>query len=268
MRFADILMAAASGGPGDDVAAWASAVAANGGAVSAGRVTLLNTYVNTLKAAGIWQLIDDELPLVAEDAAQALTSLKRRRLATVTAGPTFTADAGYAFNGTTQFINFGFVPSTHAAAMTGTNMRAAVYARANVGSSGYALGTSDSGTRNLGIVPRNAGGAFQFTANAGLTTYATGITDSRGLSVASRTAAGVFEAYKNGVSIGTASPSSASVLPTRAIYIGARNNAGTADLFRASTIGWVTVGASMSAAQELAYYNALQTFMTAVGAQV
>lgn len=250
------------------VNSWASAVVANGGSVSDARFALIVTFVSTLMDADIWSLTDDFFPLVAENEAQALTSLKQRRLATVTAAATFTADAGYAFNGTTQFINTGFIPSSHAGSMTGSNMRASVYERTNVGSSGYAIGTSDSGTRNLGIIPRNAGGALQFTANAGLTTYATGITDSRGLSVASRTAAGVFEAYKNGASVGTASPSNASVLPTRAIYIGARNNAGNADLFRASTIGWATVGASLSAAQELAYYNALQTFMTAVGAQV
>lgn len=33
--------------------------------------------------------------------------------------------------------------------------------------------------------------------------------------------------------------------------------------FRATTIGWATVGASMSAARELTHYNALYMFMTA-----
>jgi hypothetical protein len=271
MRFTDVLMSAAtqvSWGAADDVGAWATVVVANGGSVSAGRITQLNTYVNTLKAAGVWQLIDDEFPLVAENEAQALTSLKQRRLAVAVNSPTFTIDRGYAFNGTTQYIGPGFIPSTHALAMTAANMRAGVYERANINTATYSIGTFDSSTRNIAIIPRSNGDAFRFLLNSALTSYQTSVTDSRAFWVGSRTAAGVFEGYKNGASTGTQAPSNAAVLPTRALYIGARNNIGTASDFRATTIGWATVGASMSAAQELAYYNALQTFMTAVGAQV
>jgi hypothetical protein len=209
-------------------------------------------------------------PLVAENEAQALTSLKQRRLATVVAAPTFTIDRGYAFNGTTQYINTGFIPSTHAVAMAGNNMRLAVYERTNVGATTYAAGTQDSTDQNCRLLPRSAGNGAIGGLNCVASTFVGSLTDSRGLTAISRTPASVFTIYRPaGSSAGTLVPaSSATVLPTRAIYIGCYNLAGTASSFRASTLGFVSIGASLSGAQELSAYTALQSFMTSVGANV
>lgn len=275
MRFSHIVAIAASQGGGAvaldaDVVTWAAAVVTNGGTVSAGRTAQVSSYVTALKASGSWALTDDYWMLVAENEAQALTSLKQRRLATAVAAPTFTTDRGYAFNGSTQYINTGFIPSTHAVAMTGSNMRLAAYERTNVGATTYAAGTLDSGTQNCRLIPRTAGNAVSGGLNSASATYVASITDSRGLTAVSRTDAPVFEVFRPaGLSAGTVVPgSSGTVLPSRALYIGAYNNAGTATAFRAATEGFVSIGASLSAAQELAAYNALQSFMTAVGANV
>lgn len=235
--------------------------------MSAGRLTLIAALIDAYIAAGIWTLIDDEQPLCAENAPQALTSLKQRRLATVTAAPTFTADAGYAFNGTTQFINTGFVPSTMAVGMNANNVRVATYERTNVAAnSSVALGcTAAAVTLN----PRNGSGIIQSACFSSSINVASSITDSRGLTAVSRAAAATtINGWKNGVALagGTSAPGGA--LGVNAIYIGARNSAGTADQFRAATEGWTSWGAPLSTGQEASYYTALQTFMTAIGANV
>lgn len=248
------------------VSAWASAVVANGGSVSAGRVTALNTLVSSLLTAGTWELYDDIYLLAAESETQALTSLKQRRLATATAAPTFTTDRGYAFNGTSQYIDTGFIASTHAVAMTGSDMRIASYERTNLASVGYTAGAFTASTSNLRIRARNGANAAQGNLNSSALSF----TNSNSLATVaiSRTAGGTFEGWYRGASLGTASPTSETSLPTHAIYIGAFNNAGTAASFRAASVAVVTVGASFSSAQEAADYTAWQDFLTVIGAQV
>ncbi len=263
-------LAAAPVGINAAVISWAAAVVTNGGTVSTARAQLISAMIAGWTTAGVWDLIDDTGSLVAENAPQALTSLKQRRLGTVTAAPTFTTDRGYAFNGTTQFINTGFIPSTHAVAMTGSNMHLAAYERTNVTATTYAIGMLDGTNQNCRLIPRTAGNGVSGSLNSAAATYVGSLTDSRGLTVISRTAAPVFEVFRPaGLSAGTVVPASnATVLPTRAIYIGAYNNAGTAAAFRAATEGFWSVGASMTAAQQLAFYSGLQSFMTSVGANV
>jgi hypothetical protein len=257
-------------GVASDADRWAAAVVANGGSVAAARVALLRAFEAAEKASGAWYLTDDYIFQVAENTAQALTSFKQRRLASAVAAPTFTADAGYAFNGTTQYLDTGFIASSHAVAMTGTNQRIAVYERTNVSAGTIAAGALTGSNSNMTITPRNstlASGRLNSTAAGAFTL---GVADSRGLLAVSRAGGGTTEAgFKNGVRLTDATGLTVgTALTNRALYIGCFNNNGTAATFRASTLGLVIVGAPLSDAQETAQYNAVQAFMTAVGANV
>src|SRR5437867_4055038 len=84
---------------------WRGAVVANGGSVSSARYELVATLIEASMACGHWWRTDDIALLVAENTTSALTTLKRRALMTVAAAPTFTTDRGYAFNGTSQYID-------------------------------------------------------------------------------------------------------------------------------------------------------------------
>lgn len=79
-----------------------------------------------------------------------------------------------------------------------------------------------------------------------------------------------MEMYKNGVAlVNSVFPFlSTGSLPDHAICVGALNNGGTIASFRAASVGFVSVGASLSSAQELAQYNAVQAWATAIGANV
>lgn len=260
---------AAMGGLDASVALWRDAVVANGGTVSAARLSIINTFVIAEVASGAWDLTDDYWSFWAENAVQALTSLKQRRLATAVNSPTFTADRGYAFNGTTNYINTGFIPSTHAVAMTGTSLRIAAYERVNLASSGVAAASFNFSATNLSVTPRASDRIFARINSDVLQTAAT-VTDSRGLTAVQRSAS-VYASYKNGSLVAFVGPpaSEASTLPSAILFIGASSsNAGTPMSFRAGSEGFVCAGAPFSAAQELAQYNNVQAFATAVGAQV
>ena len=278
MRFGDILMTAATAsiaGSGVDVdlSAWIAAVVANGGTVSGGRATIVGTFITAEKASGAWALTDDYWGLWGENQIQGLTSLKQRRLAVATNSPTFTTDRGYAFNGTTQYVNTGFIPATHAVAMTGTNVRLGVYERTNLAAGTFAAGATNTSSRRMTVTPRAAAGTTgSAEINAQPCTFTLAVADSRGLYVASRNGATVADcvAYQRGVAlVRTTNPTVLGVsLPIVALYVGGSDNAGALFSPRASSIGFACTGAALSAAQETAQYNAVQAWATSVGAQV
>lgn len=274
MRFADILMAAATqgGGRDPDLAAWMAAVVANGGTVSAARAAIVGQFIAAEKAAGTWSLTDDYWPLWAENEVQALTSLKQRRLVTVTAAPTFTQDRGYAFNGSTQYIDTGFIPSSHALAMSANSIHAEVYEIVNASGGSSAMGSGTSSSRNIRVIPRNDSGNAIGSANSASGTFTLPSADSRGLTQFGRNGPLATDTYgaKNGVDMTrTVDPSAVgATLPGHSNLIGAFNNAGSVIGFRAGSIAFASVGAALSGALRLARYNNVQAFATAVGAQV
>jgi hypothetical protein len=256
-----------------DALAWEAAVAANGGSVSLNQRILIDQLIYSLKSAGCWSLMDDAWLLVAENAQQALTSLKQKRLATAVNSPTFGTNAGYTFDGATNYIDTGFICSSHGVAMTTNDIRLGVYERVNINQSTYAAGVLVATNRRLDMRNRSGGGSMLACANSLSSTFTLPIADSRGLSVVSRKGATVTDvvSYKNGdLLVRAADPTGiGSSLPNLSLYFGATNNlGGGAATFRATTLGWVSVGAALSAGQELAEYNALQAYMTAKGANV
>lgn len=255
--------------PDADALLWRDAVVTNGGTVSGPRLAIVSAFIRAEKASGAWALTDDYWGLWGESEPQALTSLKQRRLATAVNSPTFTIDRGYAFNGTTQYINTGFAPNTHKVAMTGSNARLAIYERTNVLADNYAAGSYNGVPQGLLITPRFGSNTARTMIDSSVDIILGTVTDSRGLTAGYRSDTTNLGIYKNGASLGTmTSASNGTALPTSALAIGCFLNGVTPGSFRAASEGFVCVGASLSAAQELAQYNAVQAWATAVGAQV
>ena len=77
------------------------------------RAAAYDAVIRALLAAGVWSKLDALYLLAAADAATALTNLKQSSYGlTAVNSPAFTADRGYTGNGTTQYLNPGFTPST------------------------------------------------------------------------------------------------------------------------------------------------------------
>lgn len=250
---------------------WSNAVVRNGGSVSANRLAIVRTFIAAEIASGAWPLTDDYWALWAENSIQALTSIKQKRLATAVNTPTFTADRHYAFDGTTNYLNTGFIPSSHAFAYTGTNQRIAAYERVNVASSGVAAGARVGTASSISISPRNASSLTGSTNHtSGAVNFLLSPADSSGLKAISRAGGTTALGYDRGVrkTDVTGLTIGGSTAPTVTLSIGALNSNGTQVSFRAASVGFVAIGAPLSDAQELAQYNAVQAWATSVGANV
>lgn len=257
-----------------DVLLWKAAVEANGGSVTLTRLQIVNTFVVGEKDGGSWALTDDYWCFWAENAIQALTSLKQRRLATTVNAPTFTADRDYSFDGLSNYINTGFIPSTNGVNYTANNQRIAVYPRTNVSSIGTAAGVADGSgvAAKILINPRNGsnmtGGVN--TPNAFPATFAISPADSRGLKVVSRAGGTTALGFDRGVRLTDATGLSVtSGAVTRALYMGCFNSVGTPSGYRSSSLGFANIGGPLTNdAMELGQYTRIQAWATAVGANV
>jgi hypothetical protein len=254
-----------------DVLLWRAAVVVAGGTVSNTRLSIINDFVYAEKTVGNWALTDDYWGLWGENSTQALVSLKQRRLATLVNSPTFTADRQYAFDGSTNYINTGFVPSTHGVNYTGSSQRIAAYERVNVSASAYAAGARVGTATSIGIIPRASGSMTGIVNNtAGSAAFVLGVADSRGLKAVSRAGGTTALGYDRGVRL-TDAPGltiGGSAAPAQPIYIGCLDSSAIPISFRAASVGFIAIGAPLSDAQELAQYNAVQAWATAIGANV
>jgi hypothetical protein len=254
-----------------DAARWIATVGqAN---VSASRGRLVSDTIRELKAGGVWADLDFLPVLTAENEASALVDWKARKSmsvqTTVVTLPTFTVDRGYAFDGLTNYISTGFVPSTDCVAATGTSFMLGAYERTNVGTaSARAMGALTSATRTALLVPRSSTVA-QASLNAAAVSIATGLSDSRGLTIGVTDAAN-GTGYKNGaVGVTTALTTPGSALVNIALFMGAYNNAGTPAAFRASTLAMGMFGRNAwTATQHAQFYAIMQRYMTKLGANV
>jgi hypothetical protein len=254
-----------------DVLLWRAAVVANGGTVSNARLSIVNDFVYAEKVAGNWWLTDDYWGLWGENATQALVSLKQRRLATLVNSPTFTPDRDYTFDGATNYINTGFIPSTHGIAYTGNVQRLAVYERTNVTGSGVAAGCRVGSSIAMSLNPRSGSsltGAVNNTAGSAAAALTTA--DSRGLKALSRNGGTTAQGYDRGVPLtpATGLTIGSSSAPSVPLFIGAFDSSNTPISFRPAAAGFVAIGAPLSDAQEAAQQTNVQQMATAIGAAV
>lgn len=250
-----------------DVLSWEAAVIAAGGAVSLARRILVDQTVYALKTAGDWDSIDDLMIYAAENQAQALVSLKLRLVGLPVNSPAFTADRCVLTDGVTQYVDTGFIPSTMATRMTGTDQMIGMYEVVELTGNNYGAGIFSSANASLRIRPRLST-ALAAAANYAATTFTLAVSDSRGLSCAYRTPAPEFGAAKNGASIGTTAPAgnTTSLLSTSA-FVGGVNNAGVLANPRATSCGYLVFGKA-AVALSGSFYSTMQAHMGAIGGAV
>ncbi len=265
-NFARKGFAGMAGGAGTSVlASWVAAVVANGGSVSAARQATVGTLLAGLQTDGVWTKLDRLWIFAAENSQSALTDMSSAHtLAAVVAAPTFTIDRGYAGNGSTSYVNTTFNPATQ-----GTNYKlntASVHCWDNSNRAGANLVQigSDNGTDYITIATFGLGSTTLLNINE-LAAGNTGASaNSIGFFSLNRSAAAAIQSYQNGASIGSGT-TSASVIPSFAVFVGARNSSGTAGLFSTDQMSAAALGGSLSAGETLLFYNRLRTYMTAVG---
>lgn len=232
------------------------------------RKRVINTLITALKSAGVWNKLDTLYVFAAADAQSALLNWKSSSYgASAVNTPTFTTDRGYVSNGTTSYLDTGFIPSTNGVNFAQNSASIGVWIRStqsDVAAPLIAAGASDPTKSAILAAWRSVVGIGTQLNDLTSGTVGSGIATRIGLSVLDRSA-GTREAYRNGASIGTDSVTSVG-LPTVAAYVCCRNNNGTASGFTTDQISAHFMGSHLTAAEHLALYNALSAYMTAVGA--
>ncbi len=220
-------------------------------------------------AAGNLLLKFDALYIFAAADSQAATRNWVQNLynATAVASPTFTADQGFAGNGTSSYLTSGFTPSSAPSPKyTQNSAHLSAWSRTDNDSSGVIIGGRTGGSVSQALVQPRASNLFHGRLNQNASGAGIANTNSSGHLLASRVDSANRKAYRNGVSLGALAEASDGV-PNTPIFIGALNGgAGTAAAFDTRQMAAASIGGTLSDAEALAFYNALQAYMTAVGA--
>lgn len=193
-------------------------------------------------------------------AAAATTDLVAAFALTAVNSPTFTADRGYAGDGSTSYVDTTYNPSTDGVQFTLNAAHIMAWNRTNRAANTAALISGNSG--GIAIFPFfTAAGCFGRINDASGPVTTPG---SNGMFIANRSASNAKEVFRDGASLGSAADA-ALALDSLSIFIGAANVAGVPTSFSSDEVASASLGGNL-AGRTAAYYTALQTYMTAVGA--
>lgn len=181
--------------------------------------------------------------------------------------PTFTSDRGFAGDGLTSYIDTNFNPSADGVNFTLNKAAHGVYVRTDPGVGAYAeIGAEDAGGdftsihvrfsdgNNYVLVNNNAGGNVNF-ANASALGFFTG----------RRSASNILASNKNGVQQ-AANATVSTALPNLNMWVCGVDNNGV--LLRPSPRQLALSYAGSSDIDDAVFYSIIQTYMSAVGANV
>jgi hypothetical protein len=261
-------------GPSYDPAAEAffTAEAGAGVTLTDSQKTAVNNLVVNLKAANIWTKFNAIYPIVGGTATAHKFNLVNPadtdaafRLA-FTGGWTHSA-TGMLPNGTNAYANTFLTPST---SLSLNNTHLSYYSRTNsTNVNNYDIGCSIvSGTAQYTLMVLRDSNLFYNAINVAQANVSSASnTDSSGFFSAHRTASNVLTGFRNSSKILTSSNVS-SMLPTVSIYLGALNNAGTAQFYSIKQCAFASIGNGLTDTEAANFYTAVQAYQTTLSRNV
>lgn len=231
-----------------------------------GRLWVIDQTIRQLKQHGIWQKLDVFWMLAAHDAQAARLNWKAPGTFTLTAvnSPTFTADRGYAGNGTTSYLNTGWNPSTNAVQTQQNNSHVMNWTR-NVYASGDRtdIGCYTSvGLLNCSRLSLAGKATFQSTSATPPAQFAS---TTAGMTVGVGRSGPAQEIYENGLSLATDADAT-SALPNAVAFICALNFSGSAAQHTTRQQAAGSFGAAFSSAEVASYSAIIRNHMNRIGA--
>jgi hypothetical protein len=250
-------------------------IAAMTTAPDAARQQLISDHIVALKADGVWALLDIYYIMAAHDEQASRLNWKSPGDFTLVANGTitFTADRGWQGDGSTGYLDTGWIPATHGVNYALNDASFGVYSRTNSNESIVDMGAIESPTARLThfalrfpVSSGDQAGMINGPLSGGPTVA---ITNSTGLGAMRRIASNSQRHIRNGVDIG-GNTTASTALGQIAFYISARNTtSGTAEFFSTRQYSLAFTGAAMTTAQHGVLYDALQNgYLAAVGAAV
>jgi hypothetical protein len=246
------------GGTNPAATAFFNRVTAAGGTLTTNEQNAVNTLVNSLQSAGIWNLMKAIYPMVGASAASCSQNLVSSSFTgTFTTGWTF-ASTGAKGNGTSAYMNTNYNP------ITSSNVNSkhlAYYSRNNF--IDCLIGA------NIALFDQiyYFAGAYYNILSTGLFVAISSAT-TKGFLLASRiTGPGGTTTYVNNSNLGN-DGLSAFANPGVNLYINARNANGTANGFSSNECAFASIGEGLNNTQASNFYASIQAFQTTLGRQV
>lgn len=217
------------------------------------RKAIIDTCVNAMVAAGVWEKLDVLYLFAAADSQAALINWVAPGTydGTLVNAPTFAADEGFTGNGSNTLITTGFNPTT-APSPKFTQDSASIFVRSlALGGDDFYAGYLTGSTLSLWpslIIRMNA--ASGFSADVSTAGFHHGVREN----------ATDVKAYRNGAANGTSTEASVAVGNANTSVLGGNG------LFTGAQLASYGIGSSMSAVEADALYDAELAYMQAVGA--
>lgn len=225
---------------------------------------LINGLVNTTATEGgtLFARFDILMSFATESSGVALLNLVNSTYAATNNGTTFTADRGFAGTGGTAYVATNFNPST----ATSPN-----YTQNSAHLSVWSLNAAQSTAASISI--QSAGGESNiFTEFTDGNSYLRvndsaqtgGFTSSSltGLFLGNRDSSTTRQGYHNGTSVGTYGSSASAALVNNVVAAVSTSNNTTPS---SNKVAAISAGSSLSATDQLNFYNLVRAYMTAVG---
>jgi hypothetical protein len=220
---------------------------------SIGRKRLMDTLIKSLIANGIWSTLDGLWVPAAADSQAATLNWVANNALTPTA-MTFTADRGFAGNGTSSTISAGISTSlaTHNSNAAGVWM--------NVDVSTIVGCQLAGGVSSIEVFVKRSGPTFQGYSEGNSATVS--ITNGLGYSALTRTDAATISLQKNASASSGAAASAG--FPGGPIYLMAIDGSGSAS--STGRMAAAHVGSGLTPTQLSNLYAALLSYLTSIGA--
>ena len=229
----------------------------------------INTLVVDLKGYSIWSKMKGLYPMVGGTASQHKFNLKNPLDTDAAFRMTFHGGVTHSSNGitfaTNGYADTKWLPSANS---TTSNVSAGAYSRTNL-TADYALfGSLGFSFNGLLITPKSASGLTFYGANNYIVDgNANFVTDTRGLFHVNRDSSTVTRLFRNGSSISTTTPS-ISEAPAFAVFLGARNYAGTTQSYFNGNLAFAFLGDTLNSTEATNLYTAVQAFQVALARNV
>lgn len=228
---------------------------------SEARKTLITTLITTLVNNGVWAKLDWISLIAAHDAQAARLNAKNpAQSMSLVGAPTYTVDRGYAGNGTTTYVDTGFNPATYGGNYSQDSAYFAIYSRTLATEVPSCAGWFD-GVSGTTVNPRASGDIMSARSNCFNAASVTPVTSGIGLFSSARGDAANIRVQRNAA--GNTVSAQPSLPPPNANF-----NLGhvTASSFSTRQHAVFVAGGYLTTAEESAFYSALLTYLTAIGA--
>ena len=229
----------------------------------------INTLVVDLKGYGIWTKSHALYPFVGGSATAHSYNLRNTAQFQITwnGGVTHSTN-GVQYNGTNSYGNTNFNCNTNT---TITNNCVGAYSRTNGISSGTSWGGSNGSFQGLQLYIKATDNNTYYAANDYITTgggIGLIVPDTRGLFIVNRESLTSKRLYRNGTSVTSSNPGGNNGVLNGNLFIGARNQNGSADSYDNKQYAFNFVSDTLTATEITNLTTAVQAFQTTLNRNV